>query len=489
MTDVTMPKLSMNMSRGVVSEWLVEDGDAVEAGQDLLEVESEKAASVVEAPAGGTVELAVEAGSEVAVGSVLATIGEAAESGPGDPAEPDGDTDASASTASGDETDERSPAIRATPSARRAAREAGVELDDVAERRQSRTVTRDDVDAYVTAGDDPSTARTADEDPETARTLDADPQTARTADADPQTARTADAGPQTARTEGGVRASPAARQAARSREVDLAAVDGSGPEGAVIRRDVEAAANAVGTTAAEASTPPSSSPTPVRDRQKLSGVRETIAERLGRSWRTAPQVTIDREIDVGAVVEFRKQLNAESDPAVAFDDVFLLAAATALERHPDFNATLEDERHVRYDRADIALAVDTERGLLSPVIRSVGEKDLTALAAERAELVERTREGTVEPHRLAGGTFTITNLGPFDVDSFTPIVNPPQVAILGVGTVRRAPREAADGSVEFRDVLTASLSFDHRAVDGADAARFLDTIADLLERPAALVVD
>lgn len=451
----------MNMSQGLVENWLVEDGETVEEEQALVEIESEKAVSVVDAPEDGVVTRNVEAGENVAVGTVLATITQS-ESAPAEDRDVDSSTagreeaahaveEASPSSTSHGDGIDSPPAVRATPSARRALREKGVSLEAVAESRATIHVTSDDVEAYASA----------------------------------------DAGPPpglSAR----VPASPAARRVARDRGVDLATVEGSGPAGAVVQRDVDATlarpARPANDVREDATVDSDATPT-IRDRQTLTGVREAISTRLSRSWRTAPHVTVDREISVGRVLDVREQLAADPGVDISLDDIFLVATAETLDRHPDFNATLENDEHVRYESTDIAIAVDTDRGLLSPVLPAVSDKGLATLAEDRAELVNRARDGSIDPDQLAGGTFTVTNLGPLGVDSFTPIINPPQVAILGLSAIRRTPREGADGSVDFEDVLTASLSFDHRAVDGADAARFLETFDELLSRPVAMVVD
>lgn len=461
MTDVPMPKLSMNMSEGTVVEWLVEDGAMVEEGQEIAEIESEKSTAVIDAPASGVVSIAVEAGERVEVGVPLATIDPPTETSEPVAAETSTPSETDATSTGRDATD-----IRATPSARRAAREQGVSLETVAAARGVDRLTRDDIDAY--AADETSAAEPTTDDRATDE----------------------------------VRASPAARKAARDRGIDLTTLDGRGPDGAVVLADVESAATALGeapepTVAATTETDreavqpatPAVTQSSIRDRRELTSVRETIAERLGRSWREAPHVTVDREIDVGRALDTVSQLDTDFTVDVSIDDLLLVAVAQTLSEHPDFNATFENGEHVRYERADVAIAVDTDRGLISPVLRDVDGKSFTEACNARRDLVEATLDGSVDPDRLEGGTFTVTNLGMFGVSSFTPIINPPQVAILGISEIQRRPREGDDGGVTFRDVMTASLSFDHRVVDGADAARFLQTLDSLLSRPLSVVVD
>lgn len=464
-----MPKLSMNMSEGIVIEWFVEDGEHVEADREIVEIESEKSTAVLEAPASGTISIATDAGEREEVGTSLATIDSeedggagGADRGPREPSRSLTDTE-SAVEPSPSTADEDAATVRAPPSARRVAREREVSIESVAAERDLSRVGVEDVKSYA---DEKESVPAHDETPD-----------ARCRSDQPKER---------------VRASPAARDKARDQNVDLRTLKGSGPGGAIVVDDVEASTRQSQTpsTARQIteSAERSSARPPVRDRQELSGVRTVIAERLGRSWREAPHVTVDRDVSVERMREVKDVLADELDASVSLNDLFLVAISKTLEEHPDFNATLEEGELVRYDRTDIAIAVDTDRGLVSPVLRGVGEKSFKQLVETRAELVEAILDGDVPPDRLEGGTFTVTNLGTFGVSSFTPIINPPQVAILGLSSTRQEPVPADDGGVAFEDTITASLSFDHRAVDGADAARFLQTFDELLSRPLALVV-
>lgn len=447
MTQVTMPSLSMNMTVGEIIEWKVEDGASVEEGDDLAEIESEKSVAVIDAPESGTVSIKVEEGERVEVGTVLASIGEeAATGGTEAPREkPDGDVSASAAEES-DET--KSGMVRATPTARRRSQELDVSIDAVAKAQGVSRVSPEDVEAYAE-----SVAA------ETAEKPDAVSQN---------------------------RASPAARYLARKEGIELQAVNGSGPKGAVVLADVADAVNEVA-AGQKHEAEPSPGP-PVHDRERLSGVREVIADRLTTSWQEAPHVTVDRKIRVDRVLELTNRLGDELDVDISLNDLLLKALAETLKSHPDFNATFEDEEHLRYERVDIAIAVDTDRGLISPVIRDVGEKTLPELAVERTEVVDNTIAGRVDPDRLQGGTFTVTNLGSLGVTSFTPIINPPQVAIMGISAIQEVPYRDENGEVMFMREMEANLSFDHRPVDGADAARFLQTFDDLLSRPLSMVL-
>jgi len=230
----------------------------------------------------------------------------------------------------------------------------------------------------------------------------------------------------------------------------------------------------------------SPAPRTVTEERTLSPMRRTIADRLGESYRNAVHVTLSREVDAEALVDVADRADDELGAEVSLLDVLLLAVSETLEQHPAFNATFEDGAHRVYDEHNLAVAVAIEAGLVTPVIADVGGKSLAEVAAERRRVTDLVQAGDHSMSDLRGGTFTVSNLGPLGVDSFTPIINPPQVAILGVGRTRERAAPAADG-VEFRRTLTLDLSIDHRVVDGADGARFLGTLAEHVEDAGALV--
>jgi pyruvate dehydrogenase E2 component (dihydrolipoamide acetyltransferase) len=209
-------------------------------------------------------------------------------------------------------------------------------------------------------------------------------------------------------------------------------------------------------------------------------MRKTIAKRLQESYREAVHVTVHREVDAEA-------LTAAADAAdVSVVDVLVRALSDALDAHPAFNATFEDGTHRLYEEHNVGVAVAVEDGLVAPVVAGVGGLDLDGIAAERERLTEAVRDGDYAMADLRGGTITVSNLGPLGVDGFTPIINPPQIAILGVNRVQERARPD-DGGVTFRETLPLDLSFDHRVVDGADAARFLGTLAEGVEDAEAYV--
>jgi pyruvate dehydrogenase E2 component (dihydrolipoamide acetyltransferase) len=221
----------------------------------------------------------------------------------------------------------------------------------------------------------------------------------------------------------------------------------------------------------------------VREERSLGPMRRTIADRLQESYREAVHVTVDRAVDAKALLAAADAAEGEGDDGAAdpsMMDVLLCALSDALDAHPAFNATFEDDTHRIYEEHNVGVAVDIDAGLVTPVVADVGSKSLAEVARERHRLTGKVREGDYTMSTFRGGTFTVSNLGPLGVDSFTPVINPPEVAILGVGRTRARAVPDGDGATARRE-LTLSLSFDHRVVDGADAARFLGTLAEHLE--------
>lgn len=260
---------------------------------------------------------------------------------------------------------------------------------------------------------------------------------------------------------------PKARKRAAELDVDLGAVEGTGYEGSVTADDVEQTVSQQGGSDLK--------PHTVTEEQPLVGMRETIAERLGQSYRDAVHVTVHREINVSSLLAAVEDANTAADTDISLVDVLLKALSRTFEKHPEFNGTFEDETHRNVDEHHIAFAVDIDEGLITPVIPSVDEKSLPEIASTRTELTERAQAGEYDSEMLSGGTFTITNLGPLGIDSFTPIINPPQIAILGINRYKDRP-VSTDSGISLEPHMTLDLSFDHRLVDGADAARFLDTL-------------
>jgi len=426
---VIMPKFEMAQESGKVLRWLKREGEAVAKGEALLEVETDKVAMEVEAPASGTlVGIRVGPGEVVPIGQPIAYIllpGEVWTEGPEVASAPP------------------SAAPRATPLAERLAQAHGVDLSQVPGTGPGGRVTKADVEAYL--------------------------------------AQQGVASPP----EGRVKAVPAARRLARELGVDLRAVQGTGPGGRIQSADVQRAA-ARPVVEGEAAPRPA-----VRRRVPLTGMRRAIAERMLRSVREAPPFTVSVDVEMSRALTLLEELSAwaerEAGVRVTLTALLIRACAWALRRHPALNATLEGEEILEWEDVNIGVAVAVPEGLVVPVVPAADRKGLIEIARVLEEKVARAREGRLRPEDLQGGTFTLSNLGMYGVDRFTAILNPPQAAILAVGRVAKRPVVGEGDRVEVRPVATFTLTADHRLVDGAQAARFLEDLRTALERPGVLL--
>ncbi len=453
--EITMPQLGLTMEKGTVVEWLVAGGDPVTPGQEIFQVETDKAVVAVEARNEGTIaRVLVPAGAEVAVGTVLAVgvaPGEALPAGwqPGQPAAPEAETaERMAPPRIGSTVAAADGPLQASWKARRLAREAGVDLRTVVGSGPAgRIVARDVARAQVAA-------------------------------VPPEAEH---------------KATPVAANLAAALGLDLAQVRGSGPDGRVGQEDVLAAAAAI--IRQKAATPPvqESSLPEVASTTPLKGVRKIVSEGMATSVHTTARVTLFRQVDAGEFARLRERFIAQG-VSVSYNDLLIRICAVALREFPAANARLgqgghqNDSRIEHLDRVNVGLAVDTERGLLVPVVHDADRLRLPQIAAETARLVAAARSGRIAPDDLSGGTFTLTNLGMFGVEGFTPVINLPECCILGVGKiVRKAVVVDAQDTVTVRPTMTLSLVFDHRVIDGAPAARFLDRIAQLVEDPLLLL--
>ena len=412
-SEVKLPRLGQGMESGTIVKWLKAEGDAVEKGELLYELDTEKVTQEVEAEASGVLlKIAVPEG-EVPVGTTIAYIGEAGEqvaAAKPEPAEP--------------------AAEEAAPSAEPAERE-----------------------------------------PAPVASVAAPPE----------------------RQEGErVKASPLARRLAREQGIDLAALSGTGPDGRIVAEDVERAA----TAAPPAEAPPAAEPEPAPEREPeparaaevpadvervpLTSIRKTIARRLTEAWQVPVyQLVLSADMDaVNHFVERRRAL--DPDERVTVTDVLVKVCAAALMRHRAVNVQFTEEELLVFPYANIGIAVATERGLVVPVVHGAEHLSLAEVAAARADVVKRAREGGLRQEDLEGGTFTISNLGMFGLDQFTAVLNPPQAAILAVGASQERP-VVWEGQIVARPTMTMTLTCDHRAVDGAPAAEFLETVKAMLE--------
>ncbi|AFZ74369.1 2-oxo acid dehydrogenase subunit E2 [Natronobacterium gregoryi] len=452
---VRMPKLGLEMERGVLLEWHVGEGETVEEGALVAEVESEKSVGEVEAREDGVLRRTyLEEGKEVPPGTPIGIVAptddeiddleaEAEADLDGEETDAEETTAAEPTTESADaaggsaETGAATDDVRASPRARERAQELGVDLETVEGSGYQGAITEADVEAATDT------------------------------DADPEA--------------GEIQASPRARKRADELGVNLATVEGSGYQGAITEADVEAAAADAGEATAGADD------RTLAEERSFDGMRRTIATRLSESYREAVHVTVHREADVEELFDAVDAADAALEADVSIQDLLLLAVSETLEAHPEFNATFEDDVHRLWEEHNVGLAVDVEQGLITPVVRDVGSKSLSDLSDERRRLVDDALRGEYTMDDLRGGTFTVTNLGVLGSESFDPIINPPQIAILGVNAVEEQPVRSERDDVDWHRHLPLDLSFDHRVVDGADAARFLETLVDTLENPWQLL--
>jgi pyruvate dehydrogenase E2 component (dihydrolipoamide acetyltransferase) len=275
------------------------------------------------------------------------------------------------------------------------------------------------------------------------------------------------------------KASPLARRLAGERGLDLATLQGSGPGGRIVKRDVEAAASAPA-----ALTPTSAA---AYEDVELSQIRKTIARRLSESLGPVPHFFLTTDVDMERAAEARQRLNdLEDGPRISFNDIILKVVAAALRQHRECNAWWQND-HIRYfNEVHLGMAVAVPDGLITPVVRHAHAKSLREIAAETRELAERARERKLTPEEYTGGTFSVSNLGMFDIDQFTAVINPPEAGIIAVGSITERA-VVVDGDLEIRRRMRVTMSCDHRVIDGATGARFLQTVKRMLENPLAIV--
>ena len=427
-TEVKLPRLGQGMESGTIVKWLKGEGEPVKKREPLYELDTDKVTQEVEAEADGVLLKIVVDSGEVEVGKTIAFIGDEGEE---------------VSSENG-----KAPATDAKDED-----EAAVEEQDEAETEGSSAPGMDD---QRQRGQEAAAATAAAE-----------------------TAAVADA---PARPDGRVKASPLARRLAREKGIDIATLSGSGPEGRIVAEDVERGAVAAPTAAPAAA---GAVPAGEVEEIELTSTRKTIARRLTEAWQ-APVFQLTVSVDMTRSLELRERLVArlrdgETKPTVS--DLLTKVAAAALLRHPAVNAHFAGDRILRFPSAHVGIAVAAPNGLVVPVIRDADRKTIQQIAADRAALVGRARDGKLQRDDLADGTFTISNLGMFGIEQFVAVLNPPQAAILAVGATEPKP-VVRDGSVEVRPLMTMTITCDHRAIDGADGAEFLRTVKELLEEPA-----
>jgi pyruvate dehydrogenase E2 component (dihydrolipoamide acetyltransferase) len=479
-TDFKLPELGENVTAGDVVRVLVSPGDAVAKDQPVLELETDKATIEVPSSVAGTVkDVRVKQGERIKVGQVVLTVEDGAgatpskAAAPAQDAKPSGDKpkpqSAEAAAAGGlsqKATAESSPdtsASASTAAARKGADERDSGRADQPEAQQTETVKpkRGEVVDISRGARAPQAPAPADEMPE---------------------------GP-------AAPAAPSVRRLARELGVDIASVSGSGPGGRISMDDVQAyvrSALSTGGGGMPATPLPDFSKWGEVERKPMSNIRRKTAEHLGHAWNVIPHVTQHDKADVTAVEALRKQYAPQAEKAggkLTMTAIALKVSAAALRKFPQFNASVDTSRNeiVFKSAVHIGVAVDTPRGLLVPVLRDVDRKGLVELSAELATLSEKARNGKLSLEEMQGGSFTITNLGGIGGTAFTPIVNWPEVAILGISRGSYEPVYNGQ-NFEPRLMLPLSLSYDHRVIDGADGARFLRWVADAFEQPFVLAL-
>ncbi|MEZ5074919.1 MAG: dihydrolipoamide acetyltransferase family protein [Solirubrobacterales bacterium] len=432
MADVVMPRLSDSMEEGTVLAWMKSVGDDVAVGDELVEIETDKANMVYESDVAGTLlEIVAEEGATLAIGEVIARVGQ-----------PTGDGARSA---------EGAPE-RGAP-----------------------------------AGDAPRPSEGSERAPAAQR-----PEGARAPAAErPEGGRAASDGA------GRVKASPLARRIARERGIDLAVLSGSGPGGRVVKADVERAGTGATVAASETAGAPAPGvgglPETARGSAttvELTRLQQTVARRMAESKATAPHFYLTCDIDMSRAVEARARIKAaagEGETVPSFNDMIVKACALALREFPRANGAYRDGHVEEYSRVNIGIAVAARDALVVPTVFDADAKGLRAIAAESRRLAERVREGTITPPELSGGTFTVSNLGMFGITSFAAVINPPQAAILAVGSIDEVP-VVRDGGIAAGRRMSVNLACDHRVLYGADGARFLSRVRDLLEEPVFLAL-
>ena len=426
--DVVLPELGESVTEGTVTRWLKSVGDDVEVDEPLLEISTDKVDTEIPSPFAGTLQqILVQEDETVAVGSPLAKIG----SGSPAPAEAPSEESAPEEPASAEETSAPEPAEEPAPAPAAEEQTSEPEPAPAPEKAAAAPSASDDI--YVT---------------------------------------------------------PLVRRLAQQQGVDLASVTGTGVGGRIRKEDVLKAAEAPATpTSAAEAAPVEVEVSPLRGTtQPMSRLRKVLAERAVASMQSTAQLTTVVEVDVTKLSQYRdrvkKDFQAKTGDKLSFLPFFALAAAEALQTYPIINSTVDGDKIVYPATENVSIAVDTERGLLTPVLRDAASKSLAQIAHEIADLAARTRDNKLKPDELAGGTFTLTNTGSRGALFDTPVVFLPQSAILGTGTVVKRPGVVTvDGAeaISVRSYVYLALSYDHRTIDGADAARFLAAVKKRLE--------
>lgn len=444
-----MPKMGDTMEEGKILSWHKHEGDTVEKGEALAEIETEKVNIEAESFAAGVLrKILVHEGQSVPVGAPIALVGAASEPLP---------AEAPARTTA--------EAVASVPQAGRQTNAAPERVSQAAVQPAAPMESRTASNGSVAGSGDGRTATLTSPAEHDARTF----------------------------------ISPIARRIAQEHALDITRISGTGPGGRIVREDVEAAL--AGQQAAPQPAAPPVAPTPTTELPvaadeaeaiPLTAMRRTIARRLQQSMQTAPHFYVTMAIDTTRLAEFRASVNGYTETLaqplkISVNDLIVKASAVALAHMPEINVSFDGERLLRKKHVNIGMAVALEQGLIVPVVRDADRHGLVEIARETRRLAEAARTGKLTPQEFSGGTFSISNLGMYGVEEFTAVINPPESAILAVGAIEPVP-VVRDGQVVVRDRMKVTLSVDHRAIDGAQAARFLQELKRLLEQPMAMLV-
>ncbi len=460
--ELKMPALSPTMEEGTLSKWLVKVGDQVNSGDIMAEIETDKATMEFEAVDEGVIaKILVEEGTEnVEVGTVIALIAEDGED-IGTIEAPAAAVEEPAPAPAPSASYEARNAPRATPVARRLANANDMDIAQVEGTGPRGKVIKSDVESAM--GGSAASAHNSDR----------------------------------------LIASPLAKRMASKDNIDLSQVTGTGPGGRIVKADVESfepaaerPAEQPAPSAAPATAPAAPKPAPANDydapyeAQKLNNVRKVIARRLTEAKQTVPHIYLTVDVRLDALLKLRSELNAslETDGVkLSVNDLIIKALARALQREPQCNVSFQGDVMHQYSRQDISVAVAAPTGLITPIIRDAGRKGLAEISNEMKALAGKAREGKLQPHEFQGGTASLSNLGMFGTKQFDAVINPPQGMILAVGAGEQRPF-VIDGALQVATVMSATGSFDHRAIDGVDGAKLLDQFRKLIEHPMGLVV-
>lgn len=457
--EVKMPQLGLTMTEGKIGKWLKKEGDQIRKGEALVEIETDKVVSEMESPSDGVLhQILASEGGKLPIGGVmaiLATQGEKLEK-----------TLIKAHKAQTSESER----VKASPAAKKLAQEHGIDLDQIHGSGPGGIIIEHDVHREISMRAQTETQP--------------QPLDQSQSQFEPSLGR--------------IKASPLAKRVSREHGINLGGIRGSGPEGRIIRNDILKAVEAqqVVRPAAQPTAPPIPIPqiSPASSMSEkvipLTGIRGIIADRTSQSIRTTARVTLIMEADATNLVQMRTRLKERFQAegvSISYTDLLIKIVAQALKKHPIMNSALMcDGIHI-FENVNIGVAVALENGLIVPVIKDADQKGVIQIHQELRDLAAKARDNKISLDEISGSTFTLTNLGTYGVEFFTPVINPPECAILGIGKI--APKPVVyNGQICARDMIGLSLSFDHRITDGKPAAEFLQTISNLIQEPYILLM-